>query len=78
MILSGIRKFFETKKLKKEREEERQEWHDRIAKEGVNPTWRPKATTTTGLTCPRCRSDQIVTARYGDRFLCKKCGKVFM
>lgn len=70
-------KFWESWLLKRAREKERQEWYQRIDKEGVNPSYKPKSTTVSKLTCPKCNSNQIKHAGYSDRFECKKCGHVF-
>jgi len=68
------------KERKKKEEKEYLDYLNRKVKEGVNPTYKPPPpppTTVTGLTCPNCGSNQIGRAGYGDRFECKKCGKVF-
>ena len=64
-------------KFWKRKDKEYLDWLYRKAREGVNPSYKPPPTTVTGITCPRCGSDQIKGAGYGDRLECKKCGKVF-
>jgi len=69
-------KFWKTKKEKESREY--LDWLNRKTREGVNPSYKPPPTTVSGITCPECGSDQIKDAGYGNRFECKKCGKIFV
>jgi len=37
----------------------------------------PKRNVVLNSTCPRCKSNRIVSAGYHDRVQCEKCGSVF-
>ena len=64
---------------KEEKKEEKYlDYLNRKVREGVNPSYKLPPTTIAGITCPRCNSDQIKSARYGNRLECKRCGKVFV
>jgi len=70
--------FLESWILNRAREKESREWHERIQREGVNPSYKPPSKIVIRLTCPKCNSDKIKPAGYADRFECEACGNIFI